>query len=239
MLSSNYEMISIHSGAVTAMCLSRDGTLLFTGDTDGSLIISEIESATGSRSSTKNKDGTATFEFIEEVLIHRSSLEERKTGISELSARVEELTLNNEYQLRLKEMEHMDRIKEITDKVSSQLGAENSKYDQLRREKKRMEEEYISQMSNVVDRYGAELVAVESRYKAKLSAEAARHRQLSAETEEMHRKWNEENQALVESHQSYLQTLTAEYEDKLLTEHSAQRRLQAEKEALQVSEYSD
>ena len=232
-LSSSIETVYVHSGGISAMCLSRDGCLLFTGDTDGCLLISEIESSSN-RIGQKAKDGSATTEFNDNVLIHKSDLEERKARIAELTSRVEELTLSNEYQLRLKEMEHNDKIKEITNNATHQIEMELEKYNNLHTGKFIMEQNYRQQMAELDEKHEQELAIVESRYKAKLSAEAARHRQLSAETEELHRKWNEENQALVLSHQSYLQALTAEYEEKLQTEHSAQRRLQAEKETLQV-----
>ena len=51
----------------------------------------------------------------------------QNTLMSELKTRVEELKMENEYQLRLKEMNHSDKIKEMTDKSVQEMDALKSK----------------------------------------------------------------------------------------------------------------
>ncbi len=48
--------------------------------------------------------------------------------MSELKTRVEELKMENEYQLRLKEMNHSDKIKEMTDKSVQEIDALKAKH---------------------------------------------------------------------------------------------------------------
>ena len=71
--------------------------------------------ATGTAGATgKAREGIASFEFVDEVLIRKSELESKKALIGDLSGRVEELTLNNEHQLRLKEMDHSDKVTSLS-----------------------------------------------------------------------------------------------------------------------------
>lgn len=229
-----FDSVDLHNGPITCICISNDESLLITGDTHGCLIISEFEGVIP-RSQVKPREGTASYELIEEVLIHRSELEARKNGIAELTARVDELNLNNEHQLRLKEMEHKDKIKDITAKFTGQLTGEYEKYDAVFAEKNAVEKQYKSTMDALDISQESEIQGVNTKYKGKLNNEAARHKQLAAETEEMHKRWNDENRALVESHQAYLQQLTDEYEQKSRVEHESQKRLHIEKDAMQVS----
>lgn len=59
--------------------------------------------------------------WAEEVLVTKSDLEEKQQLMGELQGKVDELTLQNEYQLRLKDMHYQERIKEITDKFQTEL----------------------------------------------------------------------------------------------------------------------
>ena len=52
----------------------------------------------------------------------------QNTLMSELKTRVEELKMENEYQLRLKEMNHSDKVKEMTDKSMQEIDALKSKH---------------------------------------------------------------------------------------------------------------
>jgi hypothetical protein len=45
--------------------------------------------------------------------VTRLELEDRANAVSELHTKVEELKLNNEYQLKLKEMTYSEKVKEI------------------------------------------------------------------------------------------------------------------------------
>ncbi len=234
-VSSSYEITPLHSGPITAMCISKDGSLLITGDNNGVLLVSDIEGTKNVATQKKLHDGgIISNDFVEEILIRKSDLDARRLKAHELGMRVEELTLNSEHQLRLKELEHKDKIQEITERFTLQLQSENSGYESYIQEKMEAEKEFKYQLSSLDEKHEKELKNVEARYNAKLSIEAARHQQLQIEIEDSHKKWNAENSALVESHQNYLARLTEEYEGKLNEEHQSQKNLQQDKTRLQV-----
>jgi cilia- and flagella-associated protein 57 len=234
-ISASLEITPLHSGPITSMCLSKDGSLLITGDCNGVMLVCDIEGPKTIQAQKKiHEGGIVSNDFIEEILIRKSDLDARRLKALELTQRVEELTLNSEHQLRLKELEHKDKITEITDRFTMQLQNENGSYESYISEKQEAEKEFKHQLRSLDDRHEKELKSVENRYNSKLGIEAARHQQLQLEIEESHKKWNAENAALVESHQNYLTKLTEEYENKLNEEHQSQKNLQQDKTRLQV-----
>ena len=151
-LSSYYDMTYIHSGYITAMCLSKDNSQIITGDSDGCIYISEMDltgdgkggmaaSSSGgaavANSSSPSKGGaaaaggggaavgiTSSFDFVDEVMIHKSTLEAKRKKIHDYTLMIEDLNANNDHQVRLKEMEHKARIKGITTEFTAELQEE-------------------------------------------------------------------------------------------------------------------
>jgi WD40 repeat protein len=243
-LASQYEAFPFHAAPITAMCMSYDGDLLYTADANGCLCISDIEGAyTGKlqqQAKAKLEGGVAgnvtiATDFIADVFIRKTELDERRARVNELMSQVEELNLNNEHLLRLKEIEHKERIKDITTRFSNQLNTEKMTFDSFLSQKNTMEIDHSEQLDHIQMKHEHELTALEDKYKAKLNAEAVRHRQVSVETEEVYQRWNEENRELVETHQATIQKLTADYDALLAEQRDAQQRLRLLKEQLQIN----
>ena len=77
--------------------MNHEESLLFTGGEDGLVMVWKVSDREG-----RVRASAEPPVFFEEVLVTRSDLEE-KTAITEgLRTRVEELKMENEYQLRLK-----------------------------------------------------------------------------------------------------------------------------------------
>ncbi len=54
------------------------------------------------------------MDWAPEVLVTRSELDEKRTRMAELEQQVAELTMQTEYQLRLKDLHLQERVKELT-----------------------------------------------------------------------------------------------------------------------------
>ena len=68
--------------------------------------------------------------------------DELTSGVREkadLANKVDELVLNNEYQLRLKDMQFKEELLQHQEKYSAELEIEGQKYDALNDKKKKME----------------------------------------------------------------------------------------------------
>lgn len=191
-------------------------------------------SPTKAANNNKQREGTFAFEFQDEVVIHKSDLEARKATIDQLHQQVEELNQNNEHQMRLKELEFRDKLKEITDQATVQLKAEKIKYDELDVEKRGLEKTFAEKVKVLEEKHSEEINGIEHKYKSKYNAEENRHKMLMEETKEAHERWNEENKLLVQSHQKYMEELSRDYELKIVQEQSSQKEIQVYKERVQV-----
>ena len=58
----------------------------------------------------------------------KSDLEENTTIVQDLKNKVDELTLHNDYQLRLKDMNYNEKIKEVTEKFTEELNQDRKKH---------------------------------------------------------------------------------------------------------------
>ena len=202
-----------HGGPITRMRLSHDNQYLFTTSVDGSLMIFETNEAKAPARGARERESAITF--AEEILVTKSDLEEKTANMAELKSKVDELTLHNEYQLRLKDLNYKEKIKEVSEKFTAELGQDRLRYEDLRDEKRDMEMEYEEKLKQLEVKHTHELDELESTYKAKINAEVGRYQSLVQECDQMHQKWDEENQNLVEGHQQYLEELIRDYDSKV------------------------
>ncbi|KAH8057395.1 hypothetical protein JL721_9775 [Aureococcus anophagefferens] len=222
-----------HSSEVSCLRLSHDGTFLFSGGHDGSLCMFEVHDV-DQRGQVRSRERDGTTEFTEEILVTKSDLEEKSNQMQQLRNKVDELVLNNEYQLRLKDMKYKERLTETSDKFTftSELQSDAQRYEQLMDDKRRMELEYEEKLRSLEDRHKAEFRDLEMQYDAKINTEVARYQALVAERETQNRSWDEDNLKLVDGHSAYVMELTSDYDAKIEEEHDLQRRLAAEKESM-------
>jgi len=218
-----------HSGPVSCMRMSSDNGYLFTGGEDGSLCIFEVNDVEY-KGMQRGRDREAATDFAEEILVTKADLEERAGSIQALRNKVEELTLNNDYQLRLKDMNYKEKIKEVSDKFTNELEADRARYEALMDEKVNMEGEYEEKLRRLHAKHGSEFQELEEGYNTKINTEVQRYETLASEREEQNRNWDEENQQLVDSHTEFLQELTDEYDKKVENEQLQQKNLSTEKE---------
>jgi cilia- and flagella-associated protein 57 len=206
-LSSSHETAMIHSGEITCLSLSPDGNYIYSADSDGVIIMSEIE---GASSSSKLTSGgvLSSFEFRDEILVRKFDYESKKLDISNLTRVIEDLNKNNDHALRVKENDHKTKVRSITNSSLALLSSEKEKYAALSQEKKDMDDVFQTEIMDMDDQHEHKLAAMDARYKTKLNAELVRQNQLKEEIAAIQQRWNEENQALVESHQDYIRAVS-------------------------------
>ena len=230
-LSATIDWSHVHDCPITVMCQSYDKTQIYSADINGVLVVSEFDGSTLGKS---RNEGVAAFEFNNEVSINSKTLSSKKKKIHDLTLKVEELTKNNEHQLRLKEMDFVDRSQDITKKFELQLTQEHAKFTAMSNDRNSAETQRSSKLTRLGQKQSTELQGIETKYKSKLHAEGTRYKNLLGEVENTHRRWNEENAALVNSHQAYLKELCYEYEEKLSYEHVEQKRILEEKQEIEA-----
>eukprot|EP00198_Chlamydomonas_reinhardtii_P011942 XP_001701279.1 flagellar associated protein [Chlamydomonas reinhardtii] len=183
-LTGEFQEAKCHAAPVSRLRVSWDESLLVSGGEDGSVFVWEEK-----------------LEYAVEVLVTRSELDEKRSRMSELEQQVAELTMQTEYQLRLKDLHLQERVKELTDKFSGESEADRQKFEALLAEKNEMEMEYEDKLKQAEERSQAQLQALDTQYQAKIMAEVERYQALMQEKELLAERWDEQNSLLVESHE--------------------------------------
>ena len=105
------------SDRITRLRLSSDDQFIFITGQDGTLIIFQMNprdviqplnasSSSESSESLQPNNVLLSSDFTQEVLVTKYDLEEKQSQMSELKNKVDELTLHNQYQMRLKDMNY-------------------------------------------------------------------------------------------------------------------------------------
>ena len=89
--------------------------------------------------------------------------------------------MQNEYQLRLKDLNYSEKIKEATEKFNQELDGDKKNYELLLQAKNDMEMEYEEKIKQLEERQQQHILATESQYQQKIMTEVDRYQQLVAE----------------------------------------------------------
>ncbi|XP_010893002.1 cilia- and flagella-associated protein 57 [Esox lucius] len=199
-----------HAGAVTKMVITFDDQFLLTVSEDGCLLVWKIIDKEG-RGLKRDKDVT----YAEEILITKSDLEEKNQVMLELKTRVEELKMENEYQLRLKDMNHNEKIKELSEKFMQQMESLKTKYQVLNTEKEKQELAHQASMGELVEKHFKEQQDLESTGNQKLMLEYQKYQELQLKCQRMQEGHDGQLQALEETREQALQDITLFYQAQL------------------------
>ncbi|KAF4046601.1 putative WD repeat region containing protein [Phytophthora infestans] len=241
-----YTEYHCHDLPVSRLRLSFDNQFLFSTGEDGSLCIFETQNVIGKGGSVGASSGPgggtvgsrearsdsmtlggggangSGLPFAEEILVTKSDLEEKNRLMNELKSKVDELTLHNEYQLRLKDLNYKEKIKEVSDKFTAELTQDRQRCGDLQSDKTEMENEYQKKMREMAATHRSEIQELKTTYEAKVEAEKARYAALEQARGEQNTRFEEESHLLVESHTQFLAEMTTEYEQKFAHEQELQ-----------------
>ncbi|XP_021796068.1 cilia- and flagella-associated protein 57 isoform X4 [Papio anubis] len=126
-LQKEFNEYQAHAGPITKMLLTFDDQFLLTAAEDGCLFTWKVFDKDGRGIKREREVG-----FAEEVLVTKTDMEEKAQVMLELKTRVEELKMENEYQLRLKDMNYSEKIKELTDKFIQEMESLKTKNQEKR-----------------------------------------------------------------------------------------------------------
>lgn len=227
----------VHSGAVTRMRISPDDQFLFTAGADGCLTIFAIGLREGAKE-MKRLGREMALPWAEEILVSKAELEEKVTTISELQAKVDELTNQNAAQISRREQTCREKLKEFKDKYKTELDQDKKRYRSLEEEKANMEKQYALKVEALHNLQKLKLQELDSHFKHKLRVEEERYRELERKLQNDKQRWT---QIATDRESKYTQEkdqLRTEYTAKLKQEIDETARLEAEK-ARVVAEFEN
>lgn len=156
---SDFQEHEAHSGPVTKLRISYDDQYLFSSSEDGCVYVFRI--ADKDEHTIKRDKGiifsdevsfrplSAQISNMLQILITKSDLEEKTVLMGELQRSLEELKLEHEYQLRLKDMNFNEKLKDITDRYSQEIEALKISTSVLRTEKDKEDVKHQEELQNM------------------------------------------------------------------------------------------
>jgi hypothetical protein len=153
------------------MVSTLDGRNLITASNDGSIIV--WNSFERDQKSVDRKGADGMSHWAEEVLVSRSDLEEKNREIVELKTRVDELKMENEYQLRLKDMSYNEKMKELTEKFVQEMEALKVKSQLYKTEKEKQASAFEDDITKLNEAHDREIQDLEQSNNQKLMIETS------------------------------------------------------------------
>jgi hypothetical protein len=147
--------------------------------------------------------------------VTKSDLEEKNSMMAELKTRVEELKMENEYQLRLKDMNFNEKIKEVTEKFIQEIEALKITGAVLRTDKGKEEMRHEEEMAEEKERYAKEYLELETIQNSKLLSEYEKYQELQTRTAELQQQWESQMKDMQKSKELALQDLAKHFEKRL------------------------
>ncbi|TPX33526.1 hypothetical protein SmJEL517_g03626 [Synchytrium microbalum] len=221
----DYAEHQAHGSPVTRLQVSYDDTHLFSVAEDGSFYIFKISDREGR--SERPRDVL----YADEILVTKSDLEEKTMAMQDLRSRVEELMMENEYQLRLKDLNFNDKIREVTEKFTQEIEALKISATVLRTDKEKEEQRHVEELEDEQQRHAREIADIEASHAARLVTEYEKYNSLQGQTIEQRTAWENRMRELREAKDKALRELAESYEQKLRERQAEVDQLQEEHRA--------
>ncbi|XP_007573404.1 cilia- and flagella-associated protein 57-like [Poecilia formosa] len=222
-----------HCGPVTKMVITYDDQFLLTASEDGCLLISKIIDEKG-QSLRSNRQIVHT----EEILVTKADLEERAHNLLELKMHLKELHMENEYQLRLKEMNYKEELQQVSNKFMEEIKSLKRTQQVLSAEIERCEEETQQNSAEIEVKHCEDLTYLEKFYNSKLTMEHKKYDDLLQKQKEMQEEYETR---LTHAEQDRIQSLaevTQIYEAELQVKTEQMNKFQEEAER-RIREYEE
>ncbi|KNC99492.1 uncharacterized protein SPPG_04888 [Spizellomyces punctatus DAOM BR117] len=212
-----------HSGAITKLRVSYDDQYLFSASEDGTIYVFKI--------SDKEERGLRrerVMVFADEILITKSDLEEKTIQTSELRRSLEELQIEHEYQLRLRDMAFNEKMKDLSEKFSGEMEALKISTSALRTGKEKEEVKHEEAMAKLLQKHATELHEVEAHYNQELMEEYEKFQAAQQDAHGMQESWQQQMRRCETETQQALTSAQADWEGKLNQKAAEIEKLQSD-----------
>ena len=130
---------------------------------------------------------------------HRATQEQLRTAAAgggspagRGGSRVTELQLQSEYQLRMKDMNMNEKIKDLTDRFTLELEQAQTKFELLLQEKNEQEMEFEERLRQTDEKNAKETRQLENQFQEQILVEVERYKNLQRDKDLLNEQWDEE-----------------------------------------------
>jgi WD40 repeat protein len=222
------------SSPVTRLSLSPDQSCVVATDEQGCVCIFELKdrSERYQRGGAEKSDVIGFADWVDEALVTRAELEDRNQTVLELKTKVDELKLHNEYQLKLKEMNYAEKIKEVTDKFVQELEQAKAKFEILKEERADSEFEYVQRLKQKEEKHQHDMQETETEFQTRIMEEVERYQHLVRTRDAQLERLTIQRDVLVETHEKYVEEFSLDFENKIDEDRQLRLKLEDEKAEL-------
>eukprot|EP01040_Poterioochromonas_malhamensis_P000852 gene852-905_t len=235
-LTGDFDDYPCTNSQIVRMRLTFDENFLVVADEHGCIVVMEVRGRQDRfqrSSATSYPDLISLPEWSDEVIVTRGELEDCNTNVAELKTKVQELKLTNEYQLKLKDMNHVEKLKETTDKYTQELEIAKSRFEMLQEVRVDYEIEAIEKLKYMEEIHQNNIQNLETSYQTQIMELVDKYQKLLRERDAQIERLDDQRQQLVKTHERYVDELTTDFDDKLHDDHQLRVNLEEEKNDLQ------
>ena len=211
----------------TRMKLTPDGVFFISADESGCVALYELKE----RSEKLQLNSTVPLPELltspywsDETLVTRVELEERSHIMTDLQSKVEELKVNNEYQLKLKEMSYSEKLKSLSEKFTQEIEMSRHRLEVLREEKGDSEVEYLDKLRLMEEKHQNEMLDAEAAFQLKIMQLVDGYQELIRMRDAQIERLEDQRRLLVLSHERYVEEVTRDFEHRLEDDRRARIR---------------
>jgi hypothetical protein len=166
---------------ISRMRFTADENFLVLTDEQGCMLLMEIKGKQDRFQRTNPSlylELSVSQDWSDEVMVTRAELDECHSLEAELTTKVEELKLNNEYQLKLKDMNYAEKIKETTDKFIQEVELAKSKFEMLQEVRNDYELESLEKIKYMEEMHQNNIQNLETGFQAQIMEMVDSYQQL-------------------------------------------------------------
>ncbi|KAJ3214944.1 Cilia- and flagella-associated protein 57 [Dinochytrium kinnereticum] len=195
-----------HSAPITRMRISYDDSHLFTCGEDGCLWIYKVLDKE-QRGLKREKE----WVFSDEILVTKSDLKDNQKLMIELRQRVEALKLENETQLKLKDLNYNEKLKELTDKYMTEIEGPKSLTSALHSDREENEKNHREELRCSKECNEGEVKEILNSFNVKIAAESEKFGELTLRMETLRGNWEKQMEDTEAFHNSRMAQITEFY----------------------------
>lgn len=221
-----YNEFSAHAAPATRIRITFDDYYLFSTAEDGTLFVFDVKRK--DRNVSK-RDKESALPPSDEILVTRSFLDEKQSDLVDFERKVDELSNQQEFQLRYRESFHKEEMVALEERYTAEIDQERQKYEILREQSHDAVMEQEENLSSLREHHLKQDRELESSFQHKMMIEVDKYQKLAAEREEIHRRWEEEHSRILAEHKAKVNEMEAECKAKQKADRDAIDRILKEK----------
>lgn len=208
-----YQEHQAHLSSVTKLRLSFDDQYLFSVSSDGCLCVFKVFDKDGKLGGLSKE--RSEFAFADEILVTQADLDEKAQALQDLKNRMEEVKMEHEYQLRLKNLNFTEKLKETTEKFVQEIDSLKMTASILRSEKEKERLRFQEEVAQENEHHKKERLELETTQNQRLMSEYEKFQDLQAKGSRQQTQWDAQFSELQRQHEQAVQEVTLSFEKQL------------------------